>query len=266
MNAEIKSTANSQLRFATGPSSTDRVTIDSGGNVGIGTPNPAGPLHILGPAGAPPAAPPALQNGLLLGVQSTTSYKWMQSYGGALALNPIGNNVGIGTSQPLANLDIQSNNNVCLACNNSGDFTTGVFTNFTPNNQPTLLAINLSGGLALETVSSDNGWAARFDASTALANGVLITAPQGRPGLLVASGTKSAAVATSQGACTLYTEESAEVWFTDYGFGHLQEGRTVIRIDPLFSETVNLNEPYHVFIQAYGKATLYVNQRTPSCG
>jgi hypothetical protein len=101
-------------------------------------------------------------------------------------------------------------------------------------------------------------------ASTALANAVFITAPRGRPALFVASGTKSAAVATSQGACTLYTEESTEVWFTDYGFGHLQDGQTVIRIDPLFAETVNLNEPYHVFIQAYGKATLYVSQRTPS--
>ncbi|MCA9444733.1 MAG: hypothetical protein KC964_28360, partial [Candidatus Omnitrophica bacterium] len=30
---------------------------------------------------------------------------------------------------------------------------------------------------------------------------------------------------------------------------HLENGRAVIPIDPLFSETVNLEEPYHVFVQ-----------------
>ncbi|MCA9431956.1 MAG: hypothetical protein KC940_15705, partial [Candidatus Omnitrophica bacterium] len=40
-----------------------------------------------------------------------------------------------------------------------------------------------------------------------------------------------------------------EVWFTDYGFGQLENGRAVISIDPLFAETVNLQEPYHVFVQ-----------------
>jgi hypothetical protein len=44
VNAEVKSTANSQLRFAT--SGVDRVTIDSNGNVGIGTTSPGGKLHV----------------------------------------------------------------------------------------------------------------------------------------------------------------------------------------------------------------------------
>ena len=33
-------------------------------------------------------------------------------------------------------------------------------------------------------------------------------------------------------------------------------------IDPLFSQTVNLGEPYHVFLQAYDDADLYVTNRT----
>jgi hypothetical protein len=80
----------------------------------------------------------------------------------------------------------------------------------------------------------------------------------------VAGGTKSAVVATHQGARALYTEEATEVWFADYGFGRLHNGRATIQIDPLFAETVNLDEPYHVFVQAYGDAELHVSQRTPT--
>ena len=77
-----------------------------------------------------------------------------------------------------------------------------------------------------------------------------------------ANGSKSAVVASSQGARLLYAEESSEVWFADYGFGRLQGGQAIIPIDPVFAETVNLQEAYHVFVQAYGNAELYVSQRT----
>jgi len=86
---------------------TEALRIDASGRVGIGTTSPAGPLHILGPAVEPPAGLPAAQNGLLLGLQSAAGYKWIQSYGGALALNPKGNNVGIGTTNPGQKLDIE---------------------------------------------------------------------------------------------------------------------------------------------------------------
>jgi hypothetical protein len=82
-------------------------------------------------------------------------------------------------------------------------------------------------------------------------------------GLSVVGGSKNAVVATSEGARLLYTEESSAVWFTEYGFGKLAGDGVFIAIDPLFAETVNLNEPYHVFVQAYGDAELYVSQRTP---
>lgn len=62
-------------------------------------------------------------------------------------------------------------------------------------------------------------------------------------------GTKSAVVASSQGPRALYTEEATEVWFTDYGFGQLENGRASIAVDPLFAQTVNLDERYHVFVQ-----------------
>src|SRR5438093_1905562 len=87
---------------------TEAVRIDVSGKFRSRTSSSAGPLHILGPALDPPAGLPAAQNGLMLGLQSTAGYKWIQSYGGALALNPKGNNVGIGTTTPDAKLHISS--------------------------------------------------------------------------------------------------------------------------------------------------------------
>jgi hypothetical protein len=77
------------------------------------------------------------------------------------------------------------------------------------------------------------------------------------------NGTKNAVVGTTTGARDLYTEESTEVWFTDYGFGRVQYGRARILLDPGFAQTVNVEEPYQVFVQAYGDADLYVRERTP---
>src|SRR5262249_13914604 len=69
-------------------------------SVGIGTPQPAGPLHINA-AASPPNSLPAGNNGLLLGSAGDSTYKWIQSYGGQpLAINPKGNRVGVGITNP----------------------------------------------------------------------------------------------------------------------------------------------------------------------
>ncbi len=78
-------------------------------NIGIGTASPAGPLHVNGPYGAPASGQASGNNGLLLGTNGDTSYKWIQSYGGPMALNPEGNNVGVGTNTPNASLAITGN-------------------------------------------------------------------------------------------------------------------------------------------------------------
>jgi hypothetical protein len=109
---------------------------------------------------------------------------------------------------------------------------------------------------------SPDGWAGRF--YTNQGNGVYISAPYGKTGLNVASGTKNAVVRTDEGSRLLYSEESTEVWFTDYGFGQLGDGVAVIPIDEIFAQTVNLEEPYHVFVQVYGDAEAYVSNRTPT--
>jgi len=87
---------------------TNQFLIRAAGGVGIGTNNPAAALHVLIP-GDPPTGLLAENNGLLLGIQSTAGYKWIQSYGGSLAINPMGNNVGIGTTSPGNILTVQQN-------------------------------------------------------------------------------------------------------------------------------------------------------------
>jgi hypothetical protein len=41
-----------------------------------------------------------------MGVQLRGGYKWLQSYGGGLAINPLAGNVGIGTTNPQRKLDV----------------------------------------------------------------------------------------------------------------------------------------------------------------
>jgi len=80
--------------------------LRASGGVGIGVTDPASAVHIVAPASAPPAGLPTADNGLLLGLYGTAGYKWIQSYGGALILNAVGNNVGIGKTNPATALDV----------------------------------------------------------------------------------------------------------------------------------------------------------------
>jgi hypothetical protein len=76
-------------------------------NFAIGTSNPASALHIAGPTNAPPTSLPVADGGLLLGLVSPTGYKWIQSYNATpLIINPLGNNVGIGITNPQTTLHV----------------------------------------------------------------------------------------------------------------------------------------------------------------
>ena len=87
---------------------TNQFLIRASGGVGIGTNDPRGGLLILN-AVVPPNGLPANNNGLMLGIESTSGYKWIQSYGGSLVLNPISNNVGINVTSPGNILTIRQN-------------------------------------------------------------------------------------------------------------------------------------------------------------
>jgi len=69
----------------------------------------------------------------------------------------------------------------------------------------------------------------------------------------VATGSKSAAVPLQSGELVkVFSMESPEVWFEDFGSGRLSGGSTIISLDPRFAQTVNLAIGYHVFLTPKG--------------
>lgn len=137
-----------------------------------------------------------------------------------------------------------------------------LFNNSTTSNSAAVLVTKNGPGLAADFSTTASGFVAQFRNTNASGNGVRISTPAGTVGLQVVGGSNNAVVGTSTGARALHAEEATEVWFTDYGFGRLANGRAVITIDQTFLETVRLDLPYHVFVQAYGPAELYVSRRS----
>jgi hypothetical protein len=106
----------------------ERMRITASGNVGIGTTSPNLKLSVLGSNGAPNSSG-TTQNGVLrlsggtgiynvldFGINETNDYSWIQSTRAnnlavydKLALNPLGGNVGIGTTAPTERLHVNGN-------------------------------------------------------------------------------------------------------------------------------------------------------------
>jgi hypothetical protein len=83
-------------------------------------------------------------------------------------------------------------------------------------------------------------------------------------GGLAGTGTKSAIVETGDyGWRHLYAVESPQNWFEDFGQATLSGGEAVVSIEPVFAQTVNLDEGYHVFLTPLGEGcTLFVPDKS----
>lgn len=235
-------------------------------NYGIGT---AGQFDIRSGGNGSPA--------LLANTDGSGAAMSATSTGSGVALTAT--NSGTGTAGLFrGHLRAEANNTTALSANVlTGAGYAGDFTVFTPTSSysaiiattygtgraGTFTTLNTSSSAdALQVGNAGSGWAAVFSSTNSSGKGVLISTLGGQQALQVIGGSKNAVVGTSDGARALYTEESTEVWFTDYGFGRLENGRAHIALDPKFAETVSLDGSYHVFVQAYGDADVYVTRRT----
>ena len=82
-------------------------------------------------------------------------------------------------------------------------------------------------------------------------------------GALIVHGAKSAAVPYPDGSHRLlYSLESPESWFEDFGEGRLKDGKGKINLDPDFAKVIKTDK-FHVFMTSYGDSRgLYVTNRT----
>jgi hypothetical protein len=81
------------------------------------------------------------------------------------------------------------------------------------------------------------------------------------------SGSNLAAVVPVEGGkqSAMYSVQSPENWFEDFGSGSLQSGATHVELEPAFAQTVNTGVEYHVFLTPNGDCKgLYVANKTAS--
>jgi hypothetical protein len=84
-------------------------------------------------------------------------------------------------------------------------------------------------------------------------------------GNLFCTGSKSAVVSVDGGSrrVALYAIEGSENWFEDVGTRQLLNGEAVVNLESVFSQTVNTDLNYHVFLTPNGDCKgLYVTQKT----
>jgi hypothetical protein len=84
-------------------------------------------------------------------------------------------------------------------------------------------------------------------------------------GNLGCSGSYNEAVKVDNGArkVSVYSMQSPENWFEDFGSGSLSHGSATIKLDPTYAQTVNTGIEYHVFLTPNGDSKgLYVAQKS----
>jgi hypothetical protein len=112
-------------------------------------------------------------------------------------------------------------------------------------------AVGVYGAAAPTMEKTSLGFAGVFDGQVTVNGAFVVTGP------------KSAAVPHPDGSHRmLYSVESPESWFEDFGEEKLVEGKAEVRLDPDFAAVVKTTA-YHVFLSPYGDSNgLYVTRRS----
>jgi hypothetical protein len=130
------------------------------------------------------------------------------------------------------------------------DGNAAVFENNSPSSWDTVfISSNNSAAYPLVVTNTANGKGCSIDPS----------------GNIDCTGVKNAIVPIDGGArvVALSAIESPKVWFEDFGSARLTNGAVVVQIDPEFTQTVNTEQEYQVFLTPYGDCKgLYVSNRT----
>jgi hypothetical protein len=159
------------------------------------------------------------------------------------------------TGAVLAAGDVDANGNVNVAgsvvAQGLGNFGSSTITG------QAVIANNTGGGQALQLQSFQSP-AGGFVEAQFNVNGTA-TFFTDALGDTTAIGTKSAAVPLATGEMVkVFSTESPEVWFEDFGFGQLNAGIGKVTIDPSFIQTASM-VGYHVFVTPKGDCKgLYV--------
>ncbi len=82
----------------------------------------------------------------------------------------------------------------------------------------------------------------------------------------VTGGKNAIAITQGHGPRLLYAGESPENWFEDLGTAQMADGAAVVAIEPIFAQTVDLNDEYHVFLTPIGQEAvlLFVSAKGPA--
>ncbi|MBK7854803.1 MAG: hypothetical protein IPJ79_07720 [Bacteroidetes bacterium] len=273
---------------ASATTSNELMRIQGNGNVGIGTTSPDTKLDVsradaAGDGDAISFGSQSYKMGKLGEITSDNGVYLANVYGAnayidfRVAGNAVANtkmrvhgngNVGIGTTAPSNKLDVTGNTNRVVNGINtitSADYY-GVFgsTNNTPfygygvgalggyigvNAAATLAGTGSRYGvLGNATGGTTNNYGVYGTASGTGAYGVYAA------GNFTCTGTKAATVKTPDGPKELYSQESPENWFEDFGKGTIQNGVATVTVAPDYEQTVTINatHPMHAFITPNG--------------
>lgn len=260
------------------PTAWTGLSVLEGGRIGMGAVNPQEKLHIKedGPTYAYLEAPSGNECGIALGVAG--SIEWRMLYdpvAGMLQMRKEGSGakmvidndgrVGINTTAPGGGHMLESHN-VDGATESSAiagysrydqspsqSSTIGIAGYNTTDGAP---GIGVYGGSVSTDIASHGNLTGVYGYSND-GYGVFSDGTLGSSGPIV-----SLAATSDFGSRAVYGVQATGNWFEDFGTARLAGGEATVAIDPVFAQTVNLSEAYHVFLTPLGDAALYVAEKT----